>query len=146
MTEETGANLDALRRNLKRMVEEEDDRPKGRGSEKRRHDRHLYMIEATVRYIKRFEQVGNAEDEFVVITKDLSRSGVSFIHQDQMFAGEIVNVELTVGGTPKRFIVKVIRCRRAGLKVFDIAGEFITPEEAEQAGASVKAAGSSPEA
>ena len=131
MAKETSANLDSLRRSLKRMVEDEDDRPQGGGIEKRRHDRHLYMIEATVRYVKRFEQLSDNLKEFAVITKDLSRSGISFIHQSQMYSGEIVAVNLTVGGARKNLLVRIVRCRRAGLKIFDIAGEFISPDEAE---------------
>ncbi|HOI55494.1 MAG TPA: PilZ domain-containing protein [Phycisphaerae bacterium] len=133
MTEEAGAHLDALRRTLKRLVEDESDRPAAKGAEKRQHDRHLYMTEVDVRYVKRYEQVSECPDEFTAITKDVSRSGISFIHVYQMYAGEIVRVELTVQNIRKHLLVRIVRCRRAGLKVFDIAGVFVSPEEAQAA-------------
>jgi hypothetical protein len=131
---QTTLNLDLLRRSLQRLVTEEKDQPTGRGADKRRHARHLYMIEVHVKYVKRFERMSVSPDDFVTITKDLSRSGLSFVHEHQMCAGEIVQVELAVQGVRKTLLVKIIRCRRAGLRVFDIAGEFITPEETSSAG------------
>ncbi|MBN2581899.1 MAG: PilZ domain-containing protein [Planctomycetes bacterium] len=136
MTEETGANLDALRRSLKRLVEDEANRPPGKGIDKRRHDRHLYMTEVSVKYVKRYDQVSECPDEFVAITKDVSRSGLSFIHVHQMYVGEVIQVELTVQGARKHLLVRIVRCRRAGLKVFDIAGVFISPEETQAAASS----------
>jgi hypothetical protein len=111
------------------MVDEEKDQPLGRDANKRRHARHLYMIEVRVKYVKRFERMSDSPDDFVTITKDLSRSGISFVHEHQMCAGEIVKVELVVQGVRKTLLVKIIRCRRAGLRIFDIAGEFVSPEE-----------------
>jgi hypothetical protein len=89
------------------------------------------MTEVHVAYVKRYEQVSECPDEFTAISKDVSRSGVSFIHVYQMYAGEVVQVELTVQGVRKQLMVRIVRCRRAGLKVFDIAGVFISAEEAE---------------
>lgn len=125
----TTLNLELLRRFLQRMVDEEKDLPPDRGVCKRRHARHLYMIEVRVKYVKRFARMSDSPDDFVTITKDLSRSGLSFVHEHQMCAGEIVNVELVVQGVHKELLVKIIRCRRAGLRIFDIAGEFVSPEE-----------------
>lgn len=122
-------HLELLRRFLQRMVDEEKDQPAGGAANKRRHARHLYMIDVHVKYVKRFERMSASPDDFVTITKDLSRSGLSFVHEHQMCAGEIVQVELTVQGTLKTLLVKIIRCRRAGLRIFDIAGEFVSPEE-----------------
>jgi hypothetical protein len=127
---ETGsANLDTLRRNLRRLIEDEQTRLKGRGAEKRRHKRHYYIVEARVTYAKRFERVSTSPAEFMVLTKDISRSGLSFIHDNELFAGEIIHVEVQIEQVKRTFLVRVTRCRRAGLKVFDVAGEFITPEE-----------------
>jgi hypothetical protein len=128
----TTENLASLRRHLRRLVEDDQDRPANRGAEKRRHERHLYMVEARIRYLKRFDQMSSCPNEFVVYTKDLSRSGLSFLHEHEMFVGEIVRAEVKVDNATKVLLVRLARCRRAGLKVFDIAGEFITLDEAEQ--------------
>ena len=47
-----------------------------------------------------------------------------------MCVGEVIEVTLTVKGVKRTFLVRVTRCKRAGLRVFDVAGEFITAEEA----------------
>jgi hypothetical protein len=129
VTEQTQSNLVSLRRFLQRMVDDEKDLPQGRGAEKRRHSRHLYMSECHVKYVKRFAAVSSCPDEFTTMTKDLSRSGMGFIHEHQMFVGEAVQVNLAVKGQDKTFLVRITRCKRAGLRIFEVAGEFITPAE-----------------
>ncbi len=130
MNKPSAENLDLLRRQLKRLVSDEQDRTPSPGIEKRRHTRHLYMVEANIRYVKRFNQVGNAPDQFTVFTKDLSRSGLSFLHEFEMYVGEIIQVEVKMKtGLRRTFLVRIARCRRAGLKVFNIAGEFVTEDE-----------------
>lgn len=131
--DQTTENLESLRRHLERVVEEE----KGMGASpavnKRRHERHLYMVEAKIAYFKRFDQLGACPAEFTVYTKDISRSGLSFLNEHEMYPGEIVRVEVNLGGARRELYVKLVRCRRAGLKVFDVGGVFISQQEAEQA-------------
>jgi hypothetical protein len=143
MAELASENLEALRRNLKRIVAEEQARVGGRGSEKRRHQRHYYTVEAVVKYIKHFDRMGASAEQFTVLTKDLSRSGLSFIHKDEMYAGEIVRIEVNIEKVQRLLLVRITRCRRAGLKVFDVAGEFIDQAEVDAAlaAAAVRAAG-----
>jgi hypothetical protein len=129
VTEQEATHLESLRRFLKRLVEDDKDKPPPRGANKRRHDRHFYMVEAHVRYLKRFDQLGLCPEQFVAYTKDISRSGVSFVHEYEMYVGEVVQVEVEVSGVHKSLTVKIVRCRRAGLKVFDIAGEFVKMDE-----------------
>ena len=138
MSGEGAANIESLRRVLKRMVEDEKDLPAGKGLESRRHERHLCMVEAQVKYVKRFQRISDCPAEFTVCTKDISRSGLSFLHGHEMFAGEVVQVEMQTPAGKKAFMVKVIRCRRAGLKVFDVAGQFVTAEEAAGSGVGVQ--------
>ena len=131
MNKPSAENLELLRRQLKRLVADEQERGTSPGMEKRRHTRHLYMVEAHIQYVKRFNQASNAPDEFTVYTKDLSRSGLSFLHEHEMYVGEVATVEVKLKtNMRKTFLVKVARCRRAGLKVFNIAAEFINDEEA----------------
>ena len=131
MNKPSAGNLDLLRRQLQRLVSDEQERVASPGMEKRRHTRHLYMVEAHVRYVKRFNQVGNCPNEFTVYTKDLSRSGLSFLHEHEMYAGEVVQLEVKIKADFCRtFLVRVARCRRAGLKVFNVACEFINDDEA----------------
>jgi PilZ domain len=134
MAKATAENLQFLRRQLKRLVEDEQDRTPSKGSEKRRYDRHLYMVEATITYAKRFDRLSDCPDEFTVYTKDISRSGMSFLHEHEMIVGEMVRAEITLkNGEQRTLLLQIARCRRAGLKVFNIAGEFITEDEAEDA-------------
>ncbi len=144
MSEKTVDNLRSLRRHLERLVEDEKDQVKQKGHEKRRHERHLYMVEATGRYVKRFDALGRSQDEFPIITKDISRSGLCFLHEHEMYAGEIIEVELSLGGAKKIVLLKIARCRRAGLKVFNIAGVYLSPEEEEAARAEIRKARNSP--
>ena len=132
MAKATAENLQSLRRQLKRLVENEQGREPNKGAEKRRYDRHLYMVEATITYVKRFDRLSACRDEFTVYTKDISRSGMSFLHEHEMVAGEVVRAEVTLkSGEQRTLLLQIIRCRRAGLKVFNIAGDFITEDEAE---------------
>ena len=136
MNKPSAENLDLLRRQLKRLVSDEQDRAASPGIEKRRHTRHLYMVEAHVTYVKRFNQMGNCPNDFTVYTKDLSRSGLSFLHEHEMYVGEVAHVEVKLKtGLRRTFLVRVARCRRAGLKVFNVAGEFINNDETEANGA-----------
>ena len=132
MSKPGAANLDLLRQRLQRLVSDEPERGNSPDIEKRRHKRHLYMVEAHVRYVKRFNLAGNCPNEFTVYTKDLSRSGLSFLHEHEMYVGEIAWVEVKIKANFRRtFLVRIARCRRAGLKVFSVAGEFVNDEEAE---------------
>ena len=144
MPKPTSENLESLRRHLQRLVEDEKEVGSKRGTNKRRHERHLYMVEARIKYVKRFDQLSTCPDKFTVYTKDLSRSGLSFLHEHEMYVGEIVQVEVVVENISRGFMMKLVRCRRAGLKVFDIAGEFITADEAKQTATSAKKAGKKP--
>ena len=133
MARPTAENLDSLKRHLKRLVADEQDRGQATGIEKRRHTRHLYMVEAHITCVKRFSQVGDRPAEFVVYTKDLSRSGLSFLHEHEMYAGEVIEVGIKLrGGQSRTYLVRIARCRRAGLKVFNIAGVFINPDEVDE--------------
>jgi len=134
----TTENLESLRRHLKRLVEDEKDGGPKHHANKRAHERHLYTVEARIKYVKRFGRLSTCPDEFTVYTKDLSRSGLSFLHEHEMYVGEIIQVEVEVENTKRSFLVKLARCRRAGLKVFDVAGQFIASDEVEKAKAKSK--------
>jgi len=121
-------NIDVLRRTLQRLTAEPGGR-KGKGYEKRRYHRHYYTVEARAKYVKRVNPASRAPEEFKVLTKDLSRGGMSFVHEFELYPGEVVQVEVRVGEIRRAFLLRVIRCRRAGLRVFDIAAQFITAEE-----------------
>lgn len=134
MAKATSENLQFLRRQLKRLVEDKQDCTPSKGSEKRRYDRHPYMVEAKVTYVKRFDRLSDCPDEFTVYTKDISRSGMSFLHEHEMVVDEVVRAEITLkNGEQRTLLLQIAQCRRAGLKVFSIASDFITEDEAEAA-------------
>ncbi len=132
ISEQQTTDLHSLRRVLRRLVDDET-RQNGRrwNRDKRRHERHLCMAEAQATYVARYSKLAVGPDSFLIYTKDLSRSGLSFVHQFEMHRDEVVRVDLkTLQGLTRTLYLRVIRCRRAGLKAFDIAGEFMTEAEA----------------
>ena len=135
-----------LRRFLRRVVED-NTRLGRRGHDKRRYERHLCMTEAQVQFIRQtaakatFENPLAGPEVFTMFTKDISRSGISFVHEQDMQRDDIIRVNLDVKGVIHTYYLKIVRSRRAGLKIFDIAGEFVTEEEAKSFQSAAKPAG-----
>lgn len=136
MREQQTAHKNALRRFLRRVAEDEARRNNGPAHSKRRHERHLCMIEAEAYHVAR--RCGNKTivddpqqaESFTVFTKDISRSGISFVYDNQLQPQDIICMKLEVCGQLRTYYLRIVRCRPAGLKVFDLGGEFITEEEA----------------
>jgi len=58
-----------------------------------------------------------------VYAKDLCRTGVGFLHSEQLFPKEQLAIVLP-DGRPRR--IEVVRCRRIGRRCFEIGAIFIT--------------------
>lgn len=72
------------------------------------------------------------EPDFPVITLSLSRGGTSILANYEFQPGDEIELSLpTSEGGTKRLRVKVARCKRAGMSVYEIGGEFTTGEESD---------------
>lgn len=124
----------ALCRFLQRLI---DDDSKAVGHSKRRHERHLCILEAEACVVARRPgknvviEGQELPDNFTVFLKDISRSGISFVYEFALQPQDIICIKVVVNGELRTYHLRIMRCRRVGLKVFDVGGEFITEEEAE---------------
>jgi len=63
---------------------------------------------------------------FDVTTRNLSRTGLSFIHKHLLYPGQVVNVQLPLPDQSVRNLrSKVVRVRTAGPELFEIGVEFL---------------------
>ena len=62
---------------------------------------------------------------FDVTTRNLSRTGLSFIHKNLLYPGQVVSVQLPLPDKSVREMqAKVVRVRTAGRELFEIGVEF----------------------
>jgi hypothetical protein len=96
--------------------------------DQRRFPRYYFRTKAGVCFLP---LKGTRYDQFQRATyiKDLSRSGLAFLHDEPLDAGEIVNF-LLPNGTIRG--VSVMRCKRVSLRCYEIAGDFVKQPLSEQ--------------
>ena len=93
--------------------------------EQRQHPRFFFrsvaaiVVEST---LPAFPRSGESERVF---TKDISRAAVSFLHGEQLFPGE--RVQLTLANGQERETT-VLRCRRVEAKCWEVAATFVSAE------------------
>ncbi len=62
---------------------------------------------------------------FDVTTRNLSRTGLSFVHKQLLYPGQVVDVQLPLPDKSVRHMrAKVVRVRTAGRELFEIGVEF----------------------
>ena len=62
---------------------------------------------------------------FDVTTRNLSRTGLSFVHKHLLYPGQVVSVQLPLPDKSVRHMqAKVVRVRTAGRELFEIGVEF----------------------
>ena len=92
----------------------------------RRFVRHRFATEAVMELSPSLPQVPRPEQSFRVLTKDVSRNGVSFLHSQQLFPGETLVLWLQTG----QFSCTVARCIRHNENCFEIGTMFSNQQPA----------------
>jgi hypothetical protein len=97
-------------------------------AERRTNNRNRYRVSARIHY----SPAGSSKDQFFdVMTRNLSRTGLSFIHKTLIYPRQIVTVELPLPDHSVRNIkARVIRIRPAGQGLYEIGVEFTELEVA----------------
>ena len=87
--------------------------------EKRRFARHSFTVKAVLEYRANLPALPRTSEPQLVLCKDLSRSGISFLHAEPLFPGEEVTLWLPTGR--RSFTVR--RCRRHEERCYEIGAQ-----------------------
>jgi len=90
--------------------------------DKRRFPRSYFRGTAALHCRQSFPALPRPDLWYKVYTKDVSRSGVSFLHGEQLFPGEQMTLVLPDGRSRH---VEVVRCHRVQQRCFEIGATFI---------------------
>ncbi len=89
--------------------------------DRRRYRRFCLRVAAAMRLLKTIPNLNRPDQWYKVFAKDVSRLGYSFLHSEQLFPRE--QLELVVDQS-HRYFGEVRRCRRVGSKCFVIGAQF----------------------
>ena len=93
--------------------------------ERRRFPRFCLRTVAAMRCKKHLSTPPRPDQWVKVFAKDVSRAGFSFVHSEQLFPGE--RLELVVD-TSHHYMGEVRRCRKVGPKCYVIGAQFCDEE------------------
>jgi PilZ domain len=101
------------------------------GIDRRESPRLQYVAEGTATLVNCIaDPPKDIEPDFPIITLSLSRGGTGILANYEFQPGDEIELSLpTSEGGAKRLRVKVARCKRAGMSVYEIGCEFTTGEE-----------------
>lgn len=87
----------------------------------RRFPRFYYPASALLCSEQRLPALPRDIDRVVVVTKDLSRTGIALLHTDQIYPGEVLRLWLPCGD--KQLLV--VRCSQKADACYEAAGFFV---------------------
>jgi hypothetical protein len=90
------------------------------GDEYRRFVRQHFPSRALLELTTSIAAIPRANARHVVLMKDISRQGVSFLHDTQLFPGERVELTLPTG----QIAYSVVRCLRHNHRCYEIGAEI----------------------
>jgi len=104
-------------------------------AERRQFPRINLRSRAVLQYRQTFPSLPRPAFTYTVYTKDISRSGLAFLHGEQLYPSEQMIIILP-DGKPRK--IEIVRCRRIGPSCFEIGARFAgsvdpAPEEADPA-------------
>ncbi len=88
----------------------------------RRFPRYHYHMRAVLHYRQTLPSMPRGEERYLVLTKDLSRSGLSFLHEQQLFPRERMAVDLAGG---RHIDIEVARCIKHNDRCYEIGANFL---------------------
>lgn len=90
--------------------------------ERRRFPRHRFRTPAAMKIVQGLPNLHRPDAWYKVYAKDVSRGGLSFLHSEQMFPGERVQLAMANG---HQYIAEIRRSRRIGKKCYVIGVRFV---------------------
>ncbi len=90
----------------------------------RRFPRFHYHVRAVLHYRRTLPALARPHGHYVVLTRNVSREGVCFLHEEELFPGERLSMDLPDN---KVVDVEISRCRKINGKCFEIGGRITTP-------------------
>ena len=95
----------------------------------RRFPRFHYHVRGVLHCRQTFPAMPRREERYLVLTKNLSRCGLSFLHEQQLFPHERMALNLAGG---KHVDIEVARCKKHNDRCFEIGAVFLgCPPECE---------------
>ncbi len=82
--------------------------------------RHRYARRVLLEYQNTFSSIPRKRGQTLVVTRDLSRDGIAFLHAEQLFPGERITLWLPTG--KKTYVVQ--RCLQHNEKCFEIGASL----------------------
>ncbi len=92
------------------------------GEDQRRYVRKHLRVTAAIQYRRSLPALARPAQWHKVLTRDLSRSGISFLHSEQVYPVEQL---LLVLPDCKPRCIEIIRCRCLGPRCYQVGASFI---------------------
>ena len=90
--------------------------------ELRRYPRFHFRSRAILIYRTTLPALPRKPGRYVVLTKNVSRQGICFLHEEQLFPTERMTLWLPSGGQTE---VEVVRCMRVNERCYDVGVRFL---------------------
>jgi len=88
----------------------------------RRFPRFHYAVRGVLHYRPSLPTLAREPRQFVVVTKDVCREGLGFLHEQQLFPCERLELWLPGGRTGR---IEVLRCAKSGTRCYEIGACFV---------------------
>jgi hypothetical protein len=92
----------------------------GTGDERRHFTRFAFATKTLLELATTIKCIERQPEVFAVLTTDVSRDGVAFLHVSQLFPGEVVSVWFATG----TLACRVMRCLKHTANCFEIGAAF----------------------
>ena len=90
--------------------------------DQRRFVRKHLRVTAAIQYRRSLPSLTRSPQWYKVLTRDLSRNGISFLHSEQVFPTEQL---LLVLPDCKPRCIEIVRCRRMGDQCYQVGASFV---------------------
>ncbi len=98
--------------------------------DQRRFPRYHYHMRAVLHYRQTLPAVPRGNERYIVLTKDISRGGLSFLHEQKLFPRERMVIEIA---SERKIDIEIARCIKHNDRCFEIGATFLEqPPECEQ--------------
>ena len=91
-------------------------------NDQRRFPRYHYHVRAVLHCRQTLPAVPRGEERYIVLTKDISRGGLCFLHEKQLFPRERMTVDLS---GERHMDIEVARCVKHNDRCFEIGAIFL---------------------
>ncbi len=102
--------------------------------DRRKYIRHHFKGRGVLEYDETFSSIPREHTIAQVVTRDVSRSGIAFLHSEQLFPGERISLWLSIGKRSyvvERCVEHNDSCFEIGAAIADIGPEASTTEHSD---------------